>query len=270
MRAREEWIPFNVPKIIEDYSLYEKIQKILDFNQKYACKKRRYDYLLSGLVYCECGERRSGDGTSKYGHFYYRCIERMKNRIGDRRCDSPGVNAAVLDGMLWNELKKRLNNYSQIKKYTEKWVKSLFTIGREDEIEQNRLNELIGKIAEEETRYAKAYGVGSLEFEQFQELAKDTKKRKLNYQKQLVKLASRNKELEINIEVDELTAEAIRVIKEIDFSDKFKVVRDIIDKVIIGERSGVQVCAHLPLQINTAEKEGYEPKGRDSGSPKCG
>lgn len=54
------------------------------------------------------------------------------------------------------------------------------------------------------------------------------------------------------------TQSRVRVIEQI------KVVRDIIDKVIIGERSGVQVCAHLPVRIISTEKEEYEPKGRNS------
>lgn len=48
-----------------------------------------------------------------------------------------------------------------------------------------------------------------------------------------------------------------------DFSDKFKVVRDIIDKVTIKERSGVEVLCHLPLIATSAEKLGYEPERRD-------
>lgn len=269
IRAREDWIAFDVPKIISDYSLYEKVQNILDFNQKYAYKKRRYPYLLSGLTYCDCGNRRVGDGTSEGGHFYYRCIERIKNFPYERKCKSSGVNAAILDAYVWRELKKKLTNYSLMRKNAEKWLNSLLSVSNEDEAEEQRIKGMIEAIVLEETRYAKAYGTGTMDFEQYKKLAKDAKKRKANFNKQLVNLASKNKEINVQITVDELTAELINVVKNIDFSEQFKVVRDIITKVIIGERSGVKIWAHLPITSTLTEKLGYEPQGWDSRSAKC-
>ena len=49
----------------------------------------------------------------------------------------------------------------------------------------------------------------------------------------------------------------------IDFGDKFRVIRDIIDKIIISEGSGVEVWAHLPLPVTITEKLGYEPQYRN-------
>ncbi|MFH1792130.1 MAG: recombinase family protein [Patescibacteria group bacterium] len=269
MRPREDWIPFDVPQIINDYSLYEKIQKILDFNQKYKSRVKKYDYFLSGLVYCECGNKRSGDGSSKYGHFYYRCVDRIRSRPYPARCTSSGVNAAILDFTVWNELKKRLISYSTMKKYAEKWIKSFTLIGSEDVLEKQRLLEMINKTGEEENRYSKAYGVETLEFEQFQNLMRDAKKRKVSYKKQLEELTNKTAQINVEITADELVEEIFKFIKEIDFSDKFKIIRDIIDKVTVVERSGVEVCAHLPLPVTITEKLGYEPERRDSRSSKC-
>lgn len=47
-----------------------------------------------------------------------------------------------------------------------------------DKMERRKLNEAIEKVTQEEKRYAKAYGAGTLEFEQFQEVMKDAKKQK--------------------------------------------------------------------------------------------
>ncbi|PIS13841.1 hypothetical protein COT65_01965 [Candidatus Shapirobacteria bacterium CG09_land_8_20_14_0_10_47_13] len=262
LREREDWIAFDVPRLINDYSLYEKIQKILDFNQKYASKKRKYNYLLSGLIYCGCGNRRSGDGSSKYGHFYYRCIDRLRSYPYLSKCTSSGVNAALLDATVWHELKKRLFNCSIMRKYAEKWLKSFSVMDSEGMLEKQRLTAMITKTKEEENRYSKAYGAGTLAFEQFQELMKDAKKRKISYQKQLVDLAEKSAQITVKIEVDELVEEVKKVIENLDFTEKFKVVRDIIDKVIVSERSGAEVWAHLPLPAIITEKLGYEPERR--------
>lgn len=172
-------------------------------------------------------------GSNKYGHYYYRCIERLRSHPFPARCTSSGVNAGILDSVVWNELKKKLFDYSIMKKYAGKWLKSLLRISSEDMLEEQRLLEMIKKVEEEETRYSKAYGVDTLEFDQFQSLMKDTKKRKLSYNKQLDDLASKSAEINSEVEIDELADETMSVAKSIDFTDKFKVIRDIIDKVTI-------------------------------------
>jgi site-specific DNA recombinase len=269
MRPREDWIAFDVPQLVNDYGLYEKIQKILDFNQRYASKLKKYDYLLSGLVYCGCGNRRSGDGASKSGHFYYRCIDRLRSHPYGSKCTSSGINAAVLDSFVWHDLKKRLFSYPMMKKYAEKWIKSFSILSSEDMLEKQRLNEMITKTDEEENRYSKAYGSATLEFGQFQDLMRDAKKRKISYQKQLAELSNKTAQINIQIDADELVDEVKKIIEKIDFSDKFKVIRDIIDKVTVTERSGAEICAHLPLPVTITEKLGYEPERRDSRFAQC-
>jgi hypothetical protein len=128
--------------------------------------------------------------------------------------------------------------------------------------ERQRLNEMIKKVGEEENRYSRAYGSNTLEFKQFQDLMKDAKKRKISYQKQLVDLSDKSAQITLQIGVDELVEEVKKVVKNLDFSDKFKVIRDIIDKVIVSERSGAEVWAHLPLPAIITEKLGYEPQRR--------
>lgn len=69
-----------------------------------------------------------------------------------------------------------------------------------------------------------------------------------------------------SIDVDELCDEATKVLKTLDLSNKNKVVRDIIDKIIIKERSSVEVWGHLTL-FN--QKLGYEPESRNCWFAEC-
>lgn len=98
---------------------------------------------------------------------------------------------------------------------------------------------------------------------------KDAKRRKISYRKQLDELSNKTAQVELEITADEIVSEVMSFIKDIDFSDKFKVIRDIIDKVTIIERSGVEICAHLPLPVTITEKLGYEPQSRSCGITKC-
>ncbi len=94
---------------------------------------------------------------------------------------------------------------------------------------------------------------------------KDAKKRKLTLQRQLNELEIKSPQKTIDVSVEEYLAEAGKYLEKIDLSNKIKVVRDIIGRVVIKERSEVEVCAPIPLQYQLAtQKLGYEPIGRDS------
>lgn len=266
-RPKEEWIPFNIQPIIEDAWLFEKVQQVLERNKKYANKKRKRDYLLTSLIYCECGSPRVGDGSNKNGHYYYRCSDRIKKFPLRSDCSSQGVNAQILDAMLWIKLKERLMDSKLLRKGIEEYLR-LQKNNMEDQ-EYARLISLMDKIDEEEKRYAKAYATGTLQFKNYQELVKDVQKRRLSVAHQLQIVKKRQHENTIDISSDELYNEAKSVVQKIDFSDKHAVVKDVVDKVTIKERSGVEVWAHIPLSILPTQKLGYEPISRNCWSSKC-
>lgn len=260
-RPREEWIPFQVPVILKDNNIFNRVQKILESNKRFARKNRKHEYLLPGLVFCECGNRRAGDGQNKYGHFYYRCTERIYNFPSlDRKCQLPGVNAVILDGMVWRELEKVIKDPNLLRAQ----VEEVLTERRDNSAsrqESERLMSLIGKVEEEEQRYAKAYGAGSLEFEQLRNLMKDTKKRKSVFQNQLDKSQVKPNGDLAKIEVDDVCREVNAVLKQADPSNKFQTVRDFLDKVIIKKGGWVQTWGHIPL---FAQKLGDATESRNS------
>lgn len=270
-RPREEWLPFDVPKLIEDGGILERIRKILDDNKKYSRKNRVHDYLLSGVVYCECGCRLAGDGCNKNGHYYYRCIERIHAFPLKRKCMAKGVNAQVLDAIVWKELVGLLANPSLLMEHARLWLSSQSN-DRHNQYEIANLEKLLEKAKEEEDRYVKAYGKGTLEFEQFRSSMKEVKRRKLSYQAQIDGFKSQLAVVEANkVGLDELCLEAQRVLKSFNMvtnevMEKVKVIRDLISKIIIKDRKEAEVFCHIP--INTL-KLGHEPIGWDSWTSEC-
>jgi site-specific DNA recombinase len=259
MRPEEDWIPFKVPTILEDQVLFDKVQKILFLNQKFACKKRKYEYLLSGLAFCECGNRRVGDGIDK-DNFYYRCAERIYKFPKEKKCNSKGVNAVALDVAFWKELVKFLAHPKWIRKYAEIWLKQQSNNDK-DKFERDNLLKVINNLEEEGRRYSKAYGQGAMEFEQFKDLMRETTKKKKAFYEQLNALNTKiaqegidENQLELIIE------EAKRIIRAQNLDNKFQVVRDIITQVILKGVDKVIVKGRLPL---FALNMGYEPKSRN-------
>lgn len=265
LRPKEEWLPFKVPIILEDKALFDKAQEIMEYNKRYARKNRKFNYLLSEVLWCGCGNRRAGDGCNRNGHYYYRFEERLHHFPKEqRRCHIGGVNARVLDALVWKELTNNLTDPKLLKKHAEEWISDQANRSADTQ-ERAKIQEQIDRLTEEINRYAKAYGGGAMEFDQYMELAKATKRKKEGYQKQLDELKVRVSPEIVNIEADELCNEAKKVIKSLDFYNKKNLIRDIIGKVIIKERSEVEVLCHIPLPqlaLTSTEKLGHEPIGR--------
>jgi len=267
VRPKEEWLPYKVPTIIEDNGVFEKVQKLLETNKKYARKNRKYDYLLSGLVYCGCGNKRAGDGYMKGGNHYYRCAERIYKFPIEKKCQIPGVNAIVLDIQLWNELVKFISNPELLTKYAKEWLKSQGNSNDQSGENGQRLQGLIEGVHEEEMRYAKAYGIGSLDFDQFRQLMKELKGKKAKYLSQLEELNNSQQENVEEYELNDICGEAMKMLKSLDLTNKYKTVRDLVEKIIIKERRLVEVWGYIPLySLNM----GYGTIYRNCWSAKCG
>jgi site-specific DNA recombinase len=270
-RPREEWLPFQAPVILEDSWLFEKVQQILTLNKSFAGKNRKYDYLLSGLVFCECGSKRAGDGETN-GHHYYRCAERLYKFPLESKCKVQGVNAAVLDGLTWFNLKRFLSDKDTLHEQAEKWLRS--QVGQDGIVraESDKLVRLLENTKEEELRYAKVYGTGNLDLEQFQELSKELKQRKLSYNVQIKELSAKSAEASIISpdETDRLCKTAELVLSDMVVNDKKKIIHDIIDKLVIYDSGEVEVKGHMPEFSQTNQKLGLYNGYRNCGVAKCG
>jgi len=266
VRPSEEWYPYKVPKILDDWNLFNRVQKILDNNRRHGPRKKKYDYLLSGLVFCECGNRRAGDGVNN-NNYYYRCSERVLMAPRAYTCKSPGMNAYVLDKVFCEELGKYLTDPSNINQIAKDYLKAqAFDDG--EERERQRIQHNIDKFIEEEKRYLRVYGAGEIDFEQFKEIKSELNKRKKAEEEELKKLNLLKKEIKIdNVELQEFCQEVKEVLQSLNYSTKSLLIRDIIDKIVLkGTKNEVEVMGHIPINhLNI----GYELISRDCRSSKC-
>ncbi len=77
LRPESEWIPVKIPMIIprEDF---EDTQLLLEKNAAFVKRHAKHDYLLSGLLYCECGAKMYGCFSK--GKRYYTCYAKCGRR----------------------------------------------------------------------------------------------------------------------------------------------------------------------------------------------
>lgn len=269
VRPREEWIPYHVAPILENNGLFEKTQEVLDYNKKYQPKNKKYDYLLSGLVWCGCGERRVGDGYSKGGNHYYRCIERVKKfPLMEAICKAQGVNAVITDGLLWQKLRAFLGDRNQMREQATNWLNDEMVNNSAHRGEKQRLHIQLQQAKDEELRYVQAFGKGTIDEEQLRTVTTELKRKVKDIESQLRELDAVSYGGVIdNKTIDALCDEAQRVLQSQSYPDKKKLVQDIIDKVTIFDEGKVRVEGHVP---NFTQYMGYELTHRYRRASQCG
>ncbi|MFC1663419.1 recombinase family protein [Patescibacteria group bacterium] len=65
-------------KPIVSEKVFEAVQQVIAEHNHKASRKRKYDYLLSGYLYCtECGSRLTGETHPNKNASYYRCVNKV-------------------------------------------------------------------------------------------------------------------------------------------------------------------------------------------------
>ena len=269
VRPREDWIAYKdkVPVVIKDTRLFERVQDQLKLNKRFAGKKRKYNYLLTGRIFCDCGNPRVGDGSNKHGHFYYRCSERIKKFPGDCLCRSKGVNAELLDDTLWQNLIECIRRPEFITEAAKDFIENRSGLSERIEGEKKKLLASIAKVDEEQQRYVKAYGNKLIEDEQLRESMAECRRRRRPLYKQLERLNVKGKTAAPSfVGLKELCQETINVIKSLQVSDRARVIKELVEKIIIEPNRKVVVWGYIPLQTREL---GYEPINWDCRSTEC-
>ena len=116
-RPKEEWIPFSAPRIVDD-EIFELAQQRLQRNRDLAARRTKRNYLLRGLVTCECCHKAMfGDTQSKsYVCGYSRAAYAKDNGVDP--CENKRrLPVGQLDELVWREVVKLLKKPAMLKKH---------------------------------------------------------------------------------------------------------------------------------------------------------
>lgn len=109
----EKWTLIAVPAIVTDET-FELAQARLAQNAHFAKRNTKKPTLLQGILVCrECGYGcyRTTTRTTNKRLYYYRCIGSDNYRhIGGRLCHSRPIRADQLDGLVWGEVRRLLED----------------------------------------------------------------------------------------------------------------------------------------------------------------
>lgn len=110
-RNPDEHIIVDVPPVVER-ALWDSAQRQLALNKRFSPRNAKREYLLRGLVRCGCGFTFTGIYEKDKDRRVYRCGSRAVyyRKMLDIDCKEPRVNADVLEQVVWDYLKERIEN----------------------------------------------------------------------------------------------------------------------------------------------------------------
>ena len=113
--VKEEWLAIDVPPLISD-ELWFQVRKIGERNKALASANRKFQYLLTGHIWCGlCGSRMHGHpgywmSKNLNGYnLYYRCTGH-DGTIANVKCPMPQFRLDAVDGVVWEWVTGFLTN----------------------------------------------------------------------------------------------------------------------------------------------------------------
>lgn len=265
MRPKEDWVPLEIPAIV-DKDLFYKVQDQLINNFKFSSRNRKAPFLLTSLVYCICGKRRTGEGVRE--HRYYRCCDRINRFPLPKECNASGVNAYHLDGMVWDQVSYLLLSPKSIKEQVDLWVKQHTESKKYANVDAEKLESTLKKLQEEEKRYLKVYGSGLITMDQFKSQIAAIREKRERIEMDLKKASeySAKPVFDLN-KVTDLTQKVSEVVKSLTLDERRMFLQKVLESVTVGDSNKVLIKGYIPLE-SEAQNARLWYANRDCGTPK--
>jgi site-specific DNA recombinase len=116
-RPREEWLPYSAPSIVDEET-FELVQQRLERNRELASRNTKHDYLLRGLVQCDCCKRAMNAKTD-IKSYWCSCTQPSRAKdLGLELCTNTSrIRVGELDEFVWQEVVKLLKKPATLKKH---------------------------------------------------------------------------------------------------------------------------------------------------------
>lgn len=112
------------------------------------------------------------------------------------------------------------------------------------------LTKQLESIKNEEQRYVKAYGSQLLGFNDFEQLVKELRAKKLSIEKQLQEFKLEQQQVRFSMpqlsDLENFCKKALEILKSLDFEHKRAIIRELVDK-IVGTQQEIVVYGYLPI-----------------------
>ena len=236
----EKWTLIAVPAIVTDET-FELAQARLSHNAHFAKRNTKKPTLLQGILVCrECGYGcyRSTTRTTNKRIYYYRCIGSDNYRhIGGRVCHSRPIRADELDGLVWDEVRRMLEDPALVRAEIDRRLQALRTehpASRRREALQRDITRAEGSIA----RLIEAYQEQLISLDELRARMPTLRKRQTTLQAQLDSLDAELHDAETYLQLaDTLEGFLDRLANGLDqltLAEQQRILRLVVREVLIG------------------------------------
>ncbi len=239
-------IPGATPALI-DLQTYEAAQERMRLNIEYSKRRGKRDYLLRGLLFCECGRRMTGH--SKFEVTYYRCLGRKWDSAN--HC-SRTVRAETLEQGVWEKIQTCLSNPQMILSEIEKQQdnKALMQMEKDLVTKQARLKALV----QGEQSIARQLRLGSMSEDVATKELRQGQQDRAELERDIATLSGQIEASQhwSKIDVDTLCRAIMNTLVSPRFEDKRLTLEALRTRVTVGKQD-VTVSVALPIaDLNSA------------------
>ena len=192
-RDRQDWLEIAVPAIVTE-DTWQRVQRRLEDNKRYAARNSKVPSLLQGLAACtSCGYAYyRGHTTTTAGNkiYYYRCLGSDNYRYEHGRvCDNKPVRTDYLDKAVWDHITGLLASPQLIRAEIGRRLQQLRTADPAT-AQQQRLQQALAKSTAAITRLIKAYQEELITIDELRERMPGLRARETSLRDQLDALAA--------------------------------------------------------------------------------
>ena len=252
-KPRSQWLFVDVPPII-DKETFEKAGLQMKKNFEMLGRNKKNNYLLSGLIMCNCGCRRTGEGVQRgeKKHLYYRCNDRVNSFPLPQTCHEGGINASITDDLLWDALKTLMTSPELLNEKVSKFLENQKKdVSMGPVIDVGHLKSEISKLKVREDKYAHLYSLDSISFEQFEEYVSPLRTKIREYESKIQE-AGLEKNVKDDIlvptkeEIEEFTRVTSSCLENADFGLRQTIVKTSFS-LISADRKSLQTFGKINL-----------------------
>jgi site-specific DNA recombinase len=234
----ESWYEINIPIIIGEND-FEMAQEYLNKNKVLALRNTKEPSLLQGLITCGvCGCQfykriRKYKGNIRGQYF---CRSQSDNKLSS--CINGYIDQSELDDLVYNEIIQMLQNPHLLRNELKRRDRES---GNEDELKRHEiaLKKDLEKVVKERERLLDAYQSGLLDLTSLSQRAQGLEKRRVELEKEQKEHQNLKLMKEIGIGWEKAFEKILEKVKksssELPFKEKQKLVRLIVEKIIINQ-----------------------------------
>jgi len=238
-RPKDTWIPISVPGIIAEND-FQIAQELIEKNKKFSTRNTKELSLLQGVLVCkECGCSFYKKKRSSNQKVTYTCHSMLMKHVP--KCGNRSLRQEELDAAVWNEVVRLLKDPSLLQQEIARRANENKQKG-DEWLRQGKIEKELKQLLTAKDKLLDAYQDGNcLTVEELRSRMEKIKKKMEELEKELETISARRGEYERNIDfrasLEYLEKRLTASPNELSLTDKQKVIRLLIDEIVIGKES---------------------------------